>query len=469
MSHSPETALDQCLDWMRSGLEIESCLARYPQYADELRPLLELVPLVASAVPPAPSFAVRTTGKQHMLAALAQKRERQAGDHWLVRRLKQLFWLLAPGRRGSVRAVWQAAAMVLVVLLVASGGLAVVASTDSLPGDALYPVKLTRQQLQLAFTLNSAEKQVLEDQFSAQRRSDVRIVLEDGRRVTVEFEGVLLEITEGTWLVDDLPVTLQDTTAIVGQPFVGAQVRVRGHLPGSRQLLATDINVESTEVPWPTETPEPTTTPKWTETPLATDTPAVAETPILTETPEPTDRADTAEQSDLTRTPRPSAEVEPAREPEPTDTAEPAEGVEPTNEPRPAGEPELTSLSKLAGDSESTDTESADKPEPTEKPGTSAEPESTKTPEEREEPEPTKVEPSSTKMPDATEEPESTAGPEHTPEPDPSETEDHGSADGTEPAEDSGSEEPPEHNQDADPDEDLGPSEEPDPTQVADD
>ena len=45
MRHDRDTALDRCLAWLQSGQDVESCLEHYPEYAEELRPLLALAAL----------------------------------------------------------------------------------------------------------------------------------------------------------------------------------------------------------------------------------------------------------------------------------------------------------------------------------------------------------------------------------------------------------------------------------------
>ncbi len=150
MRHDLDVALDQCLAWMREGMDLRTCLDRYPEYAAELRPLLEVAVDVVRVRVPASPFEARAAGQQRMLAAMAQKQERRARAHPVVLFLRQTFWSMLPGRPGSLRPAWQLAAVMLTVVLLASGWLTVATSAGSLPGDALYPVKLASQRAQLA-------------------------------------------------------------------------------------------------------------------------------------------------------------------------------------------------------------------------------------------------------------------------------------------------------------------------------
>jgi ferric-dicitrate binding protein FerR (iron transport regulator) len=72
-------ALDECLALLGEGrATLEECLARYPECASDLRPLLDLAREVQGLPQPTPSPAAFTTGKQRMLDALAEKHRQAA-------------------------------------------------------------------------------------------------------------------------------------------------------------------------------------------------------------------------------------------------------------------------------------------------------------------------------------------------------------------------------------------------------
>ena len=58
-----DNIFDECLERILEGETLEQCLARYPEQADELKPLLETVLAVktASAVKPRPEFKARAS------------------------------------------------------------------------------------------------------------------------------------------------------------------------------------------------------------------------------------------------------------------------------------------------------------------------------------------------------------------------------------------------------------------------
>ena len=79
--------LDECLTLLegdqvtrsaeRSRRSLEECLARYPQHAADLRPLLEIALEMRRVARPTPSLAAFSAGKRRMLRALDEKKRRQ--------------------------------------------------------------------------------------------------------------------------------------------------------------------------------------------------------------------------------------------------------------------------------------------------------------------------------------------------------------------------------------------------------
>jgi hypothetical protein len=139
MSRLPARILAQCLDAIESGeTTLEECKTRYPQYREELMPLLRMAATLREepSMGPRPSF--RRTARQRLLAKLPPRAPVQRGiARWPV-------WQSLP-RRATV--AWAVVLASLAVLL-CSGGI-VFAADRTLPGDALYPVKTTVEEARL--------------------------------------------------------------------------------------------------------------------------------------------------------------------------------------------------------------------------------------------------------------------------------------------------------------------------------
>jgi hypothetical protein len=244
----------------------------------------------------------------------------------------------------------------------------VAASASSLPGDALYPVKLASQRVQVALTLSQAKKQLVVERFAAEKRHDVAAALLQGRRLTVDFQGVLQDREGDRWIVGGLPVLVQNTTQLLGEPYVGAAVQVRGRMPGNGELVALRLSVEDepgpsstpspTSYPSPTATVEPTRTPSPTATPRPTETTGAVE---ATTTPSPTPTTTATGTPEATPTSQPTETPAPAGTPEPTETLEPEESPESPAWIAPTGSPEPTPVP-------SDTPEPGETPEPTEEP-----------------------------------------------------------------------------------------------------
>lgn len=387
MRHELSAALDQCLTWLRGGMDVESCLERYPEYAEELRQLLMVAVEVGRVIVPAVPAVARNVGERRMLAAHSLKMEREAQAPLFVRYVKRLLWAMMPGRPGSLRPAWHAALTALLVLLIGISGMTVAASAGSLPGDSLYSVKLAGQRLQLALTHNPVKHRLLADRFDTQRRLDVQAVLKGGRRATVEFQGVLQRMEESLWFVGGLPVRLQEGTTIVGLPYLGAMVQVRATVPGDGQLIALWVRIEPETTPWLTRTPEPThtsppaTTPTQVETPTPANTAEPAQTPGESEAPASSDPQVRTE-TPTTSTPEPTETLQLRDTPEPTGTPEPFETPDDDDTPDPTEPPEPTDTLEPVGTPGREAT-----PEPTETTGPGETPEHRETPEGEDEPE----------------------------------------------------------------------------------
>ncbi len=67
MTEKFDEILDKCIDSINSGDSIDECLARYPEHAAELMPLLRTVTGAHSAVPFTPSAEKKQAARQQML------------------------------------------------------------------------------------------------------------------------------------------------------------------------------------------------------------------------------------------------------------------------------------------------------------------------------------------------------------------------------------------------------------------
>ena len=125
MNNELETILDTCLYQIEAGeSNIEACLARYPDHAEELKPLLMAATRLARAreVVPDPSYKARARTQLNVYMQ----------QHPQRRRVSPIFW------RFSI-------ALATVMLLFVASGTAF--AQTALPGDAFYTWKLTSENV----------------------------------------------------------------------------------------------------------------------------------------------------------------------------------------------------------------------------------------------------------------------------------------------------------------------------------
>jgi hypothetical protein len=173
--------LEECLeDLARSG-DVEASLERYPELADQLRPLLQTAEATQRSyalVPDAPGGLA--DGRERFLAAAAQQRERgiPAPSGTMME---------TPARRrwSPAALAWRLAAltMLLVFGMAALGGGLVWAADDSLPGDALYPVKLAVEDARLALASGSDDQVDLALALMEERVGEMQALLRAGRPI----------------------------------------------------------------------------------------------------------------------------------------------------------------------------------------------------------------------------------------------------------------------------------------------
>ena len=118
-----ETILDACLSQIEDGeSSIDECLARYPEYAEQLRPLLKAATKLARGREIVPDPAYKARARTQLNIYMQQHPQR--------RRISPVFW------RFSL-------AFATILLLFLSSGTAF--AQRALPGDPLYRWKLTTE------------------------------------------------------------------------------------------------------------------------------------------------------------------------------------------------------------------------------------------------------------------------------------------------------------------------------------
>ena len=272
-------ALEFCLQALDQGEDLEACLARFPALADELRPILETAIQArghAAQVHDIPPDAMRR-GRARVLQHAAELRER---DHLP-------FWR-RPWQTGrAVRAL--ATSLTTVVFLFSGGTGLVFASSNSLPGDNLYPVKRSWEGVQLAFIFDPATKLERETEFEHERVTEIHELFSESRQEQVDFQGVVTSQQADFWEIAGLQIALDHDMTTDGQIFPGALVQVTGE---TEDGIIKAEHIQLIEPAPATATPSPQQTPTLRPTQPPTETKEPEKTPEKTIEPDKTEISD---------------------------------------------------------------------------------------------------------------------------------------------------------------------------------
>ena len=189
-----EDILVQCIEDIKAGrASIEDCLDRYPSMREQLEPLLRIALEIREPpdVKPSPSFKVKAR-----VQLMDQIHGRQAVTKWPWFRYNDQVKPIPYRRRFSMASV----ILVIVLTLSALGGGTVYAAQDSLPGDALYPVKLGTEQVRMMLPGNDVVKAQRALSFASRRMGEMEALAEKGRvqdlDLAVEKYGYAMNMTQ---------------------------------------------------------------------------------------------------------------------------------------------------------------------------------------------------------------------------------------------------------------------------------
>ena len=261
-----EIKLIECLSLLDEGEPIERILARFPEDAQRLRPLLETAGLLPSLALE-PTDSARLTSRRAFLnqgAALREQRQQRWG--WLPQR--HIFTL----------------ASVLVVFLLLGG--AGVAAQSALPNSMLYPFKRAIEGTELLLA-SPGQQATLSASFAQRRRDEISALLAGGGTADVSFTGPIEAIAGNRWQVGGLSIQITPATAITGTPLIGAQASVQGHVANG-QFVASFVTMDDGSTPAPLPTATASATPAPTQTAMPTQPPTALPTAVNISTAQPT-------------------------------------------------------------------------------------------------------------------------------------------------------------------------------------
>lgn len=218
------TAFENCLRYVLEGASIEEALARYPVWAEELRPLLET------------ALAAQRVDREIHVPRGAQLRSRAlllraAAEKSQPRRRSRLY---APLR-------WSFAALMVILALVFGGFTTAAIAAQALPGEPLYAIKIMTERARLQMADDPAQQLRLEQSFDRERFEEVDALIGQGRSTKVKFIGGLAHKGSDIWTVNGISVQITPLTEIEGEIEEGFHIGVEGVLQPDGRVVAVRV------------------------------------------------------------------------------------------------------------------------------------------------------------------------------------------------------------------------------------
>ena len=230
MNNQLYDALEICLHALKNGASIDSVLARYPEQASKLRPILEASQRAREITVPRPSADVLRRRRAQLLQRASEMREARRKPAW----------------RQSVIPFFQrlAFALTMAVVFLMSGTGLVQASSSALPGEDLYPVKRTWEDVRLLFVFTPGIREAISGQYEQERLDEVSELLREGRVVSITFTGLVTADQDGNLLVSGVPVAVTSKTEYLGDQLApGTAVTVTGQTDSVGHVTAMSLQV----------------------------------------------------------------------------------------------------------------------------------------------------------------------------------------------------------------------------------
>ncbi len=221
-------ALENCLRAIEHGASVEAALKRYPKLAAELRPLLIAASMARDSARIHVPLDVRRRGRSKLQRQVAEMEEQAAPRR---RRFIPMFPRLA------ITGILAGA------LLLTSTGL-VSASSASIPGDQLYPVKRTWESMQLLFVFNPQQRDLMESSFEQERLDEISELIGMRKSEAISFSGILVRQSDGHWVVSGIPVSVSASTNLpAGKVAEGLPISISGVTRSDGVVEAQQIQV----------------------------------------------------------------------------------------------------------------------------------------------------------------------------------------------------------------------------------
>jgi len=214
MEQNIELLLDNCIDENRKGKSVDECLANYPQYANQLKPLLQLTVQIKNLPLPNPSFEALSSALINIGKEMERDTEAKVIPEELVpaqrdvlqnrftspMKKRKSFAILSVFRKPKL--VWALSSFLFFAVIFG----AVTVSAESLPGDILYPLKLVTEKVNFLLTFDSYGKAELRLNFSDKRLNELVEVFQQSNKLDTTLLKNMLDEAKLALEENEIPV-----------------------------------------------------------------------------------------------------------------------------------------------------------------------------------------------------------------------------------------------------------------------
>jgi len=166
MAKKLDDIFNECYERIRSGESLESCLRSYAQYRAQLEPLLRTtfdIGRRVSYIQPRPAF-------KHWARVRIESAQRYP---------RQPVRTETPAASVWWRHGWAVAVSIGIILLLTTGS-TMAASSQALPTEPLYPVKLATEQVRLAVAVSDVNKAIVQTELVQERADELEAIAYSG-------------------------------------------------------------------------------------------------------------------------------------------------------------------------------------------------------------------------------------------------------------------------------------------------
>lgn len=226
-----QDAFHQCLVDIEAGAELETVIAKYPNLAAELRPLLLASRDMYSLARPKVPNGIQNRSQARLLTYAAKLRERKQ----------------KPRFSPHLRLRWGLIILIVLFLSFSWNEIAIV-SAQALPGDPMYTIKRALEELKLSFAFDAEKYLDMKEQFEERRVEEINQLLVKKRSEMVEFYDIVESIGDETWVIGGVNVKILPGTEVIGDISPGMTVQVGGYTDEYGFVQAVEIHLARFEL-----------------------------------------------------------------------------------------------------------------------------------------------------------------------------------------------------------------------------